>query len=103
MAQAEGPESHARLAELVAQLRHAPGFAESLPTTERDIVQRALDGAGVSEIAGAHAISEAAVWSTLANAARFASGQPVANVDELGGLGSDFGAGADEAEDGPAE
>ena len=98
-AQADGPESHARMAELVAQLRQSAGAVESLPSAERDIAQRALDGATVSEIASAHAISEAAVWSTLSTAARFASGQLPAGAVELGGLGSDFGAGEDEAED----
>jgi DNA-directed RNA polymerase specialized sigma24 family protein len=98
-AQADGPESHARLAELVARLREAAGAIESLPSTERDIAQRALEGATVSEIASAHAISEEAVWSTLSNVARFASGQLPAGDVELGGLGSDFGAGEDEAEE----
>jgi DNA-directed RNA polymerase specialized sigma24 family protein len=100
--QADGPEGHARLAELVAQLRQAVGAVENLPSAERDIAQRALDGATVSEIASAHGVSEAAVWSTLSNAARFASGQLPAGAVELGGLGSDFGAGEDEAEDAPS-
>jgi DNA-directed RNA polymerase specialized sigma24 family protein len=74
-------------------------MVESLPATEREIVWRALEGASVSEIASAHSISEAAVWSILSNAARFASGQLPTGAVELGGLGSDFGAGEDEAED----
>jgi DNA-binding CsgD family transcriptional regulator len=87
--QARVSGSHWQLAELLAQLRHAPGVVESLPGAERDVVWRALEGASISEIAGVHAVSEAAVWSILSNAARFASGHaPVAAV-ETGGLGSD--------------
>jgi hypothetical protein len=81
--------THARLSELVARLRGAGGLVESLPGAERDIVLRALDGADVSEIAGAHEISEAAVWSVLTNAARFVGGQTPAHPVETGGLGSD--------------
>ena len=69
MTQGESSEAHRQLAEIVTQLRQAAGVVESLPSTERDIAIRALEGATVSEIASAHGISEAAVWSTLANQA----------------------------------
>lgn len=85
--------TQARLTRLVEQLRAAPGFEEGLPSEERDMVTRALDGARVSEIASAHGVSEAAVWTTLSNAARFASGHAPSHAIETGGLGSDTDAG----------
>jgi hypothetical protein len=77
-----------RLAELTKMLRQNPALAGQLPGQEREIVQLALDGQDIHQIAQQCGISEAAVWDVLGNAARAASGQPVAPV-ETGGLGSD--------------
>lgn len=77
-----------RLARLVEQLRQDPGIAERLPGQEGEIVGAALAGNDVYAIAQRFQISEKAVWETLGNAARSASGRPMAEV-ETGGLGSD--------------
>jgi DNA-binding CsgD family transcriptional regulator len=77
-----------QLAELIKMLRLNPALAGQLPSQEREIVQLALDGQDIHQIAQQCGLSEAAVWEVLGNAARAASGQPVAPV-ETGGLGSD--------------
>lgn len=80
--------SEERMAKLVEQLEKNPGLTEQLPGREGAMVRDALDGLSVYEIAQNHRVSEAAVWGTLGNAARFASGQPIQPV-ETGGFGSD--------------
>ena len=81
--------SDERLATIVEQLRANPGLAGSLPGEERAIVEAALGGDSVYGIAQAQGISTEAVWATLGNAARLASGQGAAARVEVGGLGSD--------------
>ena len=80
--------SQERLQQLLEQLRQDPGLAEQLPSREGEIVRDALNGLDVYQIAQQHRLSENAVWGTLRNAARAASGQPISPV-ESGGLGSD--------------
>jgi DNA-binding CsgD family transcriptional regulator len=80
--------SEERMQWLVERLRQLPALAAELPGRESEIVQAALNGRSVYEIAQQHNMSEEAVWSTLGNAARAASGQPLEQV-ETGGLGSD--------------
>ncbi|HEX2910643.1 MAG TPA: hypothetical protein VH186_07525 [Chloroflexia bacterium] len=80
--------SEERMAQLVEQLRQDPGLAESLPSKEGALVRDALEGQSVYEIAQNHRVSEQAVWSTLRNAARAASGKSIQPV-ETGGFGSD--------------
>ncbi len=80
--------SEERMALLVDQLQQDPGLVEQLPGHEGAIVREALDGKSVYEIAQNHRLSEQAVWGTLRNAARAATGQPIQPV-ESGGFGSD--------------
>ena len=80
--------SEERMKTLVAQLQQDPGLAEQLPSREGSIVRAALDGQGVYQIAQTHRVSEEAVWGTLRNAARAATGATVQPV-ETGGFGSD--------------
>jgi hypothetical protein len=81
--------SEQRMADLIEQLRKAPGLAGNLPHEEAAIVAAALDGASVHAIAQDHGISTEAVWSALGNAARLAAGWAPAHPVETGGLGSD--------------
>ncbi len=78
-----------RMAQLVAQLREQPAIAGQLPHEIGALVQEALDGASVHEIAQSHGISTEAVWNMLGTAAQAASGQGPARRVETGGLGSD--------------
>jgi hypothetical protein len=80
--------SNERLAKLVEELRQNPGLVEQLPSREGGMVRDALQGQSVYEIAQNYRVSEAAVWGTLGNAARFAVGARVQPV-ESGGFGSD--------------
>lgn len=82
--------------ELVKQLRSAPGIAQQLPPTEAALVNDALNGMGVYELAQQHQMSESAVWTAISNAARHGTGQPVRQVEVGGGLGSDPSPGEDE-------
>lgn len=77
--------SSERLAKLVEELQQNPGLVEQLPSREGAMVRDALEGQSVYDIAQNYRVSEAAVWGTLGNAARFAVGGPV----ESGGFGSD--------------
>ncbi len=81
--------SAGRMASIVAQLRQNPGVIGGLPGEERTMVEEALGGTSAQEIAQAHGISVEAVWTTLGNAARLASGAGIAQAVEIGGLGSD--------------
>ena len=78
-----------RLAGIVAGLRQNPGMVGGLPGEERAMAEAALAGASVHSIAQEHGISAGAVWTTLGNAARLASGTGPAQQVEVGGLGSD--------------
>ncbi|MCX6047131.1 MAG: hypothetical protein NT075_18665 [Chloroflexi bacterium] len=80
--------SERQMANLVEMLQHDPSLFARLPHWEADIVQRALDGQDVYEIAQALHIVEARVWEVLGSAAKMATGQPVQQI-ESGGLGSD--------------
>lgn len=87
-------ESHRdRLNRIVEQLRSKPGMAERMPEQEGAILRAALDGKDVYQIAQECRTTEGAVWETLANAARQASGRGLEQV-EIGGLGSDTGFGS---------
>lgn len=86
-------ESQTQMHDLVEQLRQASGIFDQLPEQERAMVRDALGGADVYAIAQQHRVSEGAVWTTLTNAARLASGTPIAEPVETGGLGSDPSAG----------
>ena len=78
-----------RMAELVALLRRDPVVAERLPMQERSIVQDALDGQNIHDLAATHRMSENAIWELLGNAARAAAGLTPEHPVETGGLGSD--------------
>ena len=80
--------SEEHMAQLLKQLRKDPGLAEEIPGKEGHIVQSALAGQSVYEIAQANRMSEEAVWGVLRSAARSATGQKIEPV-EGGGLGSD--------------
>lgn len=77
-----------RLRQVVEQLGKDPSLAVRLPSREAAMVQAAMDGKTVYEIASDNEVSEAAVWQVLGNAARQAAGQEIHPV-ESGGLGSD--------------
>jgi hypothetical protein len=78
-----------RMAQIVERLRQDPALPETLPGLESAIVNAALEGQSVHDIAGTHGMSEGAIWEVLGNAARMASGQPIQHPVETGGLGSD--------------
>ncbi len=84
-----GPTEQDRMAGLVDQLRQAPGLTATLQGLDGDIVQEALNGLSVHEIASNHRVSEQTVWSTLGRAAQAAAGHTPAQRPETGGLGSD--------------
>ncbi len=84
-----GSTSAGRMAGIVAQLRQNPGVVGGLPGEERTMAEAALGGTSAQEIAQEHGISVEAVWTTLGNAARLASGAGIARTVEIGGLGSD--------------
>lgn len=77
------------MAELVEQLRQQPAIVGHLPREIAILVQEALGGASVHEIAQKHGISTEAVWTMLGTAAQAASGHGLARRVETGGLGSD--------------
>lgn len=77
------------MAQLLELLQQNPGFAATLPSDEGAMVRDAVAGQSVYEIAQNHSTSEAAVWRTLGNAARMASGNPPVRQVETGGFGSD--------------
>lgn len=79
----------ARMRRVVAQLQQDPALMAHVPAMARVVVQAALNGQSVYEIAAAQEMSEAAVWDLLSNAARVASGRGIAQSTESGGLGSD--------------
>lgn len=81
--------SDQRMERLREQLEQTPGFAESLPSAEGEMVRAALSGQSVYEIAQQHQTSEEAVWRALSDAARLASGQSAPQPVETGGFGSD--------------
>jgi hypothetical protein len=78
-----------RMAQLVERLRQDPSLPATLPNMEGAIVQAALDGESIHDIANTQGISEGAVWEVLGNAARAATGQMPTQRAETGGLGSD--------------
>jgi len=80
--------AESQMANLVKMLQHDPSLLARLPQREADIVQRALDGQDVHEIAQSLHIVEAAVWEVLEGAARMTVGGHV-QQEEIGGLGSD--------------
>lgn len=80
--------SEQQMETLRKHLRADPGIVGRLPDREGRIVQDALEGHSVYEIAQAHQMTEQAVWQVLASTARSASGQ-AAEAVEQGGLGSD--------------
>lgn len=81
--------SERRMAGIVDLLRQDPGVTARLPEDMARIVNEALAGASVYDIAQRHRMSEEAVWDLLGNAARLASGHAPASRAETGGLGSD--------------
>lgn len=84
-----GSTADERMESLRARLRAAPDVSATLPAPEAAIVQQALAGEPVYAIAQAHGMSEGAIWSVLANAARLAGGEPAESRVETAGLGSD--------------
>lgn len=80
--------SESRMASLIKMLQHDPSLLTRLPHREADIVQRALNGKDVYEIAQSLHSAEDAIWEVLGSAAKMATGEPVQRV-ETGGLGSD--------------
>lgn len=80
--------SQERMIILVEQIQKDPGLVEQLPSREGAMVRDALDGLDIYQIAQNFKTSEEAVWGTLRNAARAASGMAIDPV-ESGGLGSD--------------
>lgn len=86
--------SDERMQTLVKQLQQAPDIIEKLPGRESKIVHYALKGMDVYEIAQQCRTTEAAVWTTLGNAARFAGGKTGQPVETGAGFGSDVNPGA---------
>ncbi len=80
--------SDQRMAVLLDEVRQDPSLPARLPTWEAEIVNAALAGQGIYEIAQAHQLAEAGVWEVLGKAARAATGQALHPV-ETGGLGSE--------------
>jgi hypothetical protein len=78
-----------RMAQLVERLRQDPSLPATLPNMEGAIVQAALDGESIHDIANTQGVSEGAVWEVLGSAARAATGQMPTQRAETGGLGSD--------------
>lgn len=74
---------------LIDQIRQHQVAVTQLPGEERAIVQSALDGAALDEIAQEHGASEEAVLDILRRVAQQATGQAPAESHETGGLGSD--------------
>jgi len=83
-------QQNERLAQVVEQIRRAPGLLEQLPEQEAGLARQALQGWSIYELAQQQRISEGAVWSHLESIARLASGQTNRQVEVGGGLGSDF-------------
>jgi hypothetical protein len=83
------PRSDDPLARLVEKLELMPGLAQTLPGDQGALVQDALDGKKVYDIANDHRVPESYVWEVLGNAARLAAGQGFEERTEIGGLGSD--------------
>jgi hypothetical protein len=81
--------SEARMRRLVDEIRRSPDVAMTLSGQEATIVEAALEGRSIYEVAQQVQQSEEAVWRVLGSAARAASGRPVAQAPESGGLGSD--------------
>lgn len=81
--------SEERMTQLTHRLRQNPGVAASLPGSEGQIVQAALAGCSVYQLAQQQRTSEEAVWRVLGNAARLATGNSPARQVEVGGFGSD--------------
>lgn len=80
-----------RLRQVVALLRQDPGLPGQLPHDERRIVEEALRGSTVHDIAANHQMADAAVWRLLDDAARLASGREPAYRVVTGGMGADTG------------
>ncbi len=87
---------------LVDQLAAQPGVVAGLPAGDAAIVRAALAGGDVYSIAQEQGVTEAAIWATLTNAARTATGQAPAQPVEVGGLGSDPSPGDDATSGDPA-
>ena len=85
-----------RMAQIRDQLRQDPSLPARLPAVEGALVQAALDGSSVYEIASDNQMSEEAVWDVLARSARMAAGQAVEQVETEAGLGSDPSPGEEE-------
>jgi hypothetical protein len=81
--------SDQRMQRLVDELRRSPDVAMGLSGQEGVIVEEALAGRSVYEIAQRAQVSEEAVWRVLGAAARAAGGRSVEHPPESGGLGSD--------------
>lgn len=88
MTQSESAPSSRRMQALVEPLRDMPGVVAQLPAAEGAMIQAALDGSSVYEIAQQNGISEAAVWSLLQRVTQLALGRTQPRT-EVGGLGSD--------------
>lgn len=87
-------KSEQRMAILREHLGRDPSLAARLPEEQAQVVQAALDGASVYEIAQQQRLSEEAVWTLLGDAARLASGTEPEHAIEVGGFGSDTDPGA---------
>jgi DNA-directed RNA polymerase specialized sigma24 family protein len=73
---------------LVEPLRDQPGIVAQLPLEERAMIQLALDGRSVYEIAQQSGVSEGAVWDLLQRVTQLALGR-IQPRTEVGGLGSE--------------
>ena len=80
--------SDRRMADLLKKLQQDPSLPERLPHQEAEIVNEALAGQTVYEIAQKLQLAEGAIWEVLGSAARAAAGETVQRV-ETAGLGSD--------------
>src|SRR5579884_2345161 len=80
-----------RMRRIVAMLRLDPGLPGQLPHEEQRIVEEALRGDSVHDIAANHQMTEAAVWHFLDDAARLAGGREPAHRVVTGGMAADTG------------
>lgn len=80
--------SDRHMADLLNKLQQDPSLPARLPQQEAAIVNQALAGQTVYEIAQNLRLAEGAIWEVLANAARAAAGEGGQRV-ETAGLGSD--------------
>ncbi len=82
-------ETRDRMSQLVARIREDPGLPGRIPDPQRSVVEDALDGKNIHDIAQSRRLDEETVWAMLTNAARAASGEPPAHKIESAGMGSD--------------